>query len=95
LTGGTNPFQNFTQTGPHTLDPDTLTFNVTLDIGPVSDTPLATVQAYCNLHGWSSQNWTGAVPEYVQVMFVLTLFATTSLILLLYKLRSKSMRTLL
>jgi len=94
LTGGANPFQNFTQTGPHTLDPDTSTFNVTPDIGPVSDTPLATVQAHCNLHGWSSQNWTGAVSEYAQVMFVLTLSVTMSLVLLLFKRRSKSMRVL-
>ncbi len=94
LTGGSNLFQNFTQTGPHTLDPGTSTFNVTLDIGPVSDTPLATVQAHCNLHGWSSQNWTGAVPEYAQMMLALTLSVTTSSVLLLHRRRSKSTRAL-
>jgi len=94
LTGGTDPFQNFTQTGPHTLDPGTSTFNVTLDVGPVSGSPLATVQAHCNLHGWSSQNWTGVVPEYFQVMFPLMLFVTTSLVLLLFKRRTKVMRVL-
>jgi hypothetical protein len=66
---------------------------VTLDIGSVSDSPLATVKAHCNLHGWSSQDWTGSVPEYGQLMFTLTLFVTMSLVLLFHKRRSKGMQT--
>jgi hypothetical protein len=95
LTSGPNLFQEFPQTGPHTLDSSTRTFNVTLDIGSVSDAPLATVQAHCNLHGSSSQNWTGTVPEYAQVMFMLTLSVTIWLVLLLCKRRSKSIHTVL
>lgn len=63
-TGTPNMSQTFPQSGPHTLDPVTHTFNVTLDIGPISDAPLAQVQAHCISHGWSTQNWTGTVPEY-------------------------------
>jgi hypothetical protein len=64
ITGARNVSQTFPQSGPHTLDPVTQTFNVTLDIGPIGDEPLAQVQAHCISHGWSSQNWTGTVPEY-------------------------------
>jgi hypothetical protein len=74
LTSGGSLLQSFPQSGPHTLDPSTLTFNVTLDIGQVSDAPLGVVTAHCNLHGWSSQNWTGVVPEYPEQMLIV-LFA--------------------
>jgi len=73
-TGTPNMSQTFPQSGPHTLDPVTHTFNVTLNIGPISDAPLAQVQAHCIIHGWSTENWTGTVPEY---SFPLLLFASS------------------
>lgn len=87
LTSGANLSQSFPQSGPHTLDPDTLTFNVTLDIGQVSDAPLATVRAHCTLDGWSSENWTGAVPEYSQQMLLALLAVVMSVALLARKIR--------
>jgi hypothetical protein len=87
VTSGTNLSQTFPQSGPHALDPDTLTFNVTLDIGLVSGTPLATVRAHCNSHGWSSQNWTGMVPEYSQLTLLLMLAAALPVALLVHKIR--------
>jgi hypothetical protein len=87
VTSGTNLSQTFPQSGPHALDPDTLTFNVTLDIGLVSDAPLATVRAHCNIHGWSSQNWTGVVPEYSQLTLLLMLVAVVPVALLVHKIR--------
>lgn len=79
ITAGGNPFQTFPMNDPHTLDQITSTFNVTLNIGPVTDEPLATVQAHCNLHGDSSQNWTGTVPEFPAAILTLLLLATASL----------------
>lgn len=93
LTSGPNLFHEFPQSGPHTLESSTRTFNVTLDIGSISDAPLATVQARCNLHGPSSLNWTGTVPEYPQMMLALTLAVTTLSVLLLHRSRSKNTRT--
>lgn len=63
-TGTPNVSQSFPQSGPHVLDPVTHTFNVTLDIGPINDGPLCQVKAHCIAHGWSSENWTGTLPEY-------------------------------
>lgn len=78
VTSGTpNVSQTFPQSGPHTLDQSTLTFNVTLDIGPLSDTPLATVRAHCIIHGWST-DWTGSIPEYGLPLLLLTLAGATS-----------------
>ena len=90
LTNGGNLSQTFPQSGPHTLDPVNLTFNVTLDIGQISGSPLANVQAHCNIHGWSSENWTGTVPEYPPQMLLLLFAAVTSLVLVARKTRLHS-----
>ena len=39
-TGTPNVSQTFPQSGPHILDQSTLTFNVTVIVGPLFDTPL-------------------------------------------------------
>ena len=79
-TGTPNVSQTFPQSGPHILDQSTLTFNVTVNIGPLSDTPLAQVKAHCNVHGWSDP-WTGSIPEYELPILLLTLTGATSLFL--------------
>jgi len=79
-TGTPNVSQTFPQSGPHILDQSTLTFNVTLNFGPLSDTPLAQVKAHCNVHGWSDP-WTGSIPEYELPILLLTLTGATSLFL--------------
>jgi len=75
--GTPNVSQTFPQSGPHILDQSTLTFNVTLNFGPLSDTPLAQVRAHCNVHGWSDP-WTGSIPEYELPLLLLTLAGATS-----------------
>jgi hypothetical protein len=83
VTSGTpNVSQTFPQSGPHNLDQSTHTFNVTLNIGPLSDTPLAQVEAHCNIHGWSEINWTGSIPEYGLPILLLTLAGAISALLL-------------
>lgn len=82
ITGTPNVSQTFPQSGPHTLDPVTHTFNVTLDIGPIGDEPLSQVQAHCISHGWSTQNWTGTVPEY-SFPFLLLASSMTAVALLI------------
>jgi len=61
--------------------------NVTLDIGLVSGAPLAMVRAHCIIDGWSSQNWTGVVPEYSQLTLLLMLVAVVPVALLVHKIR--------
>ena len=75
-TGTSNVSQTFPQSDPHTLDLTTHTFNVTVDIGPLFDTPLAQVQAHCNLDGWGNA-WTGSVPEYQMPILLLPLTGAT------------------
>jgi hypothetical protein len=75
--------QTFPQSGPHTLDQNTHTFNVTLNFGPLSDTPLAEVQAHCTIYGWSEINWTGSIPEYGLPLLLLTLAGATSVLLMI------------
>lgn len=87
-TGGMNLSQTFSQS-PHTLNPTTLTFEVTLSIGVVENMPLATVRAHCNLHGTSSQNWTGAVPEFQFGALLLAFVLATSALLVRAKTRSR------
>lgn len=65
--------RTFPQSSPHTLDAATRTFNITIDLGVISGTPSTTVQAHCNLHGSSLQNWTGIVFEYSLFAIILTL----------------------
>lgn len=81
-TGTPNVSQTFPQSGPHVLDQSTLTFNVTLNIGPLLDTPLATVRAHCIIHGWSA-DWTGTIPEYGLPSMLLTLAGASAAILIL------------
>jgi hypothetical protein len=76
-TGTPNVSQTFPQSGPHILDQSTLTFNVTVNIGPLSDTPMAQVKAYCNIDG-PSDPWTGSIPEYEVPILLLTLTGATS-----------------
>jgi len=76
-TGTPNVSQTFPQSGPHILDQSTLTFNVTLNFGPLSDTPLAQVRAHCNVHEWSVE-WTGSIPEYELPPLLLTLMGIAS-----------------
>jgi len=45
------------------LSPDD-TFTVSYNLGPVSGTPTITVRAHCNVHGWSTVNWSGVIPEF-------------------------------
>jgi hypothetical protein len=82
---GDNPPQTFPQNDPHTLDPITSTFNATLNIGSVTDSPVATVQAHCNLHGNSSQNWTGTVPEFPLTILTTLPLALSSLLAVLLR----------
>ena len=89
-TGTPNVSQTFPQSGPHILDQSTLTFNVTVNIGPLSDTPMAQVKAYCNLDG-PSDPWTGSIPEYEVPILLLTLTGATSTFLVAKrKLRAKT-----
>ena len=85
VTSGTpNVSQTFPQSGPHILDQSTHTFNVTLNLGPLSDTPLATVQAHCNVDGWTADpQWTGSIPEYGLPLLLLTLAGATSALLMI------------
>jgi hypothetical protein len=76
-TGTPNVFQTFPQSGPHILDQSTLTFNVTVNIGPLSDSPLAQVGAHCNIYGWGDP-WTGSIPEYEVPLLLLALTGATS-----------------
>jgi hypothetical protein len=77
--------QVFPQSEPHALDPLTSTFNVTLNVGSVTDSPSATVVAHCNLHGSSSENWTGTLPEFPLAALTLLLFAAASLVVALLR----------
>jgi hypothetical protein len=86
-TGTPNVSQTFPQSDPHTLDQSTLTFNVTVNIGPLSDTPMGQVKAHCNIHGWSDP-WNGTIPEY-ELPLVLILMGTTSTFLFM-KRRSRA-----
>ena len=80
VTGTPNVSQTFPQSGPHVLDQSTLTFNVTVDIGPLSDAPMAQVKAHCNIDGWSDDqhSWTGTIPEYESPLLLLILAGATS-----------------
>jgi hypothetical protein len=75
-TGTANVSQTFPQSGAHTLDLTTHTFNVTVDIGPLFDMPLAQVQAHCKIDGWANA-WTGSIPEYHLPILLLTLTGAT------------------
>lgn len=93
LTYGTpNLSQSFPQSGPHTLDPLTHTFNVTLNIGPINDSPLAVVKAHCIQHDWSQQNWTGPVPEYSFPLVLMLSMSALTVLLKFKKLRRQKKR---
>jgi hypothetical protein len=59
-------------------------FTVVCNLGPVEDAPTATVKAHCNTHGWSTQNWTGQIPEFSLTLAILTLIIATLLASLAY-----------
>jgi hypothetical protein len=58
------------------------TFAVPYDLGPVSGTTTITVQAHCNVHGWSIVNWTGVIPEFQLLVLLLMLVLTGSIAVL-------------
>jgi len=76
---------SFPQNTPNVLDPATSTFYVSLNIGSVTGTPSATVLAHCNLHGNSSQNWAGTIPEFPLTALTLLAAATASLVFILLR----------
>jgi desulfoferrodoxin (superoxide reductase-like protein) len=55
------------------------TFTVPYDLGPVSGTPTITVRAHCNVHGWSTVNWSGVIPEFQVLVLLLALLLTGSI----------------
>lgn len=63
------------------LRPDS-TFVITYDVGPVSDTPMATVDAYCTVNGWASsagKQWAGQIPEFSTSALLLAMLLGTLL----------------
>lgn len=57
-------------------------FTVTYDVGPVADTPTATVRAHCIVDGWSATNWTGTVPEFPVATLTFLLVFLASLVMI-------------
>ena len=49
------------------------TFTVSYDLGPTQGTPSVTAEAHCIIHGWSTVNWSGTVPEYSLPVVLMTL----------------------
>ena len=49
------------------------TFTVSYDLGPTQGTPSVTAEAHCIIHGWSTVNWSGTVPEYSLPVMLMTL----------------------
>lgn len=49
------------------------TFTVSYDLGPTQGTPSITAEAHCIIHGWSTMNWSGTVPEYSLPVVLMTL----------------------
>jgi len=67
------------------------TFTITYDMGPISGTPTALVEAHCIQNGWSSTNKTIQVPEFSLSAMLLTLaFATSLALVALHKARPKT-----
>jgi desulfoferrodoxin (superoxide reductase-like protein) len=60
-------------------------FTISYDLGPVSGTPTITVKAHCNIHGWSTVNWTGQVPEFSLPMLLLIFALSTSITVLIFR----------
>jgi hypothetical protein len=66
--------------GVQNLNPDD-TFFVQYDLGPISGTPTAHVEAHCIINGWSDE-WIGPVPEYSAPALILTMmFAVSATVL--------------
>jgi desulfoferrodoxin (superoxide reductase-like protein) len=64
--------------GVQNLSPDD-TFTVSYNLGPVSGTPTITVRAHCNVHGWSTVNWSGVIPEFQVPVLLLALVLAGSI----------------
>ena len=83
--------QNFTQAGPHAYyDAVNHYFNVT--VGPitgVTGTPTATVKAHCTIHLWSTQNWTGQIPEYTTLALLLILLLASPVVIFVRRRNSR------
>ena len=60
-------------------------FTISYDLGPVSGTPTITVKAHCNIHGWSTVNWTGQVPEFSLTMLLLIFALNASIAVLIFR----------
>ena len=75
--------------GVQSLAPDS-TFRITYNAGPITGTPIATVQARCNLHSWSTVNWSGQIPEYTLLLLLITLTLITALTTFLARKKSAS-----
>jgi len=60
------------------------TFTITYVVGPVADSPTATVRAHCNVHGWSSE-WTGQIPEFPSSMMLMAFLLLISLITIVFR----------
>ena len=76
--------QDFAQSGPHTYY-DTIKHYFNVTIGPVTGitgTPTATVSAHCNLHGDSTSNWTGQIPEFSMPFLLSALILATPIVFL-------------
>ncbi len=75
---------------PHPLSPQD-TFIITYDLGPISGTPTALVEAHCTVNGWSTVNKTVQVPEFSSSAMLLTLaFATSLALVALHKVKPKA-----
>jgi hypothetical protein len=66
------------------------TFTVTYDLGPISGTPTALVEAHCIVDKWSSTNKSVQVPEFSLSAMLLTLaFAISLALVALHKAKPK------
>jgi len=75
---------------PQPLSPQD-TFTITYDLGPISGTPTALVEAHCTVNGWSTVNKTIQVPEFSSPAMLLTLaFATSLALVALHKVKPKT-----
>ena len=74
--------------GVQNLNPDG-TFFVQYDLGPISGTPTAHVEAHCIVNGWSAE-WIGPVPEYSTPALILAMmFAVSAAVLAFQRIKRR------
>jgi len=74
--------------GIQNLNPDD-TFFVQYDLGPISGTPTAHVEAHCIVNGWSLE-WIGPVPEYSTPALILAMmFAVSAAVLAFQRIKRR------